>query len=145
VIDKKTKMEEEAVEDITITQEKVEGWKREVEKLEKRIKHDRMRLKFIQDRLRAVPLFQDERDKYVYEDEDTETPFEDLSPADAILDVLSKSEEGTLSAGELREAVIEAGYPIERWGKNFAYFYTVLKRLVDAGTVGKEGDRYSYP
>jgi hypothetical protein len=134
-----------AMQDIVITEENIEEWKKEAEKLDQRIKQDRMKLQLIRRQLEAVNLFRRRIDKTFEDDESTETPFEDLSPADAILAVLSKAEEGTMSAGEIRGKVIGTGYPQERWGRGFAYFYTVLKRLVDAGTLGKEGDRYSYP
>lgn len=135
------------MKDIIITSEMVEEWKREIEELEKRINRDRRKLQLLNNRVQALPLYHDKSLELQIEEEDKdiETPFEDLSPADAIIATLSKAEGGTMSAGELREAVINTGYPQERWGKNFAYFYTVLKRLVDSGTLGKEADRYSYP
>lgn len=54
----------------------------------------------------------------------------DLTPSDAIVFALKKSNRG-LTPGEIREFLDRAGYPKERWGKAGGYFYAVLKRLAD--------------
>jgi len=134
------------MKDIIITAETIEAWEKEAEELQRKIDQDTRRFKFIKHRLSAVRLLVKDTEGIYEENEDIGVIFEELSPSNAILTVLSNSKEATMSPGELREAVTQAGYPEERWGNNFAYFYTVLNRLFEAGKIHRDADdRYFMP
>ena len=48
----------------------------------------------------------------------------------------------SMTALELREAVVEHGVPRERLGATYSYLYTVLGRLATRKLIQRSGDRY---
>ncbi len=121
---------------IIITEAMIESWRKEKEELE-------AKLGLIEKRLQALSLFSPEN---VAKAPPISTPIEEshishLSTADAIILSLQKSRM-PLTAGEIRAALINEGYPQDRWGKVGAYFYSTLKRLADHKKIVKVGNRY---
>ncbi len=127
--------------DIIISAEKIENWKKEKIELEAKIREHQAKLELTEKRLQAVALFIEKTNEVPVLTEQTASSIGNLSTTDAIVFVLRKS--GTsLTAGEIRLALGREGYPKDRWGKTGGYFYAVLKRLADHKKIAKRGDKY---
>ena len=120
--------------DVVIKEEDIDKWRAEKAELEDSVKKLDAKLKAINRKLEALALLtrNEKKAKSVTE---KAAPL----PADVIYSVLANAKK-TLSPKQIREKVIETGFPKERWGQNFAYFYTTLKRLVDEDKIQKTDD-----
>ncbi|MGH9877812.1 MAG: hypothetical protein ACRD5H_09255 [Nitrososphaerales archaeon] len=134
---------------ITITPDLVARWQKEVEELQKKIDLDTANLRLLKQRLEALPLFitdqQDETPTRTPEaGREERVEIQELSPPDCIrffLSSLQVSPEMPVSIIVLREKIQRSGYPKERFGKNFSYFYTILGRMQAAAEIVRDKDR----
>lgn len=128
--------------DIIISEEKIENWKKEKIELEAKIREYQAKLELTEKRLQAVALFIEKTNEVPVLTEQTAFFIGNLSTTDVIVSVLRKSAT-SLTAGEIRVALDLEGYPKDRWGKAGGYFYAVLKRLADHEKITKRGNKYS--
>lgn len=126
---------------ITITPDLVEKWKSQVEAIRKRMQRDNEELGRLQKKLELVGLLFEE-DESGGELTATTTPMDvkSMRPSQVIL-FFAKVAGGPLTKSELRERVHASGYPDEKWGHQFSYFYTLVKRLKRTGKLIEEGGR----
>ena len=114
------------MKDILITAAQVEEWKNREKELEEE-------LALIRQRLNAIPLFTDMPS--------LANPLNDLSPADAIMDIIEGTKTPMPSATILAE-LKKRSYPESKLGKQNAYFYSVMNRLVKRNILTKKDGDY---
>lgn len=127
--------------DIVITEEQIKEWQEGRVELEETIRDLQAKLDLINRRLEALRLFSVDSNEVL--DRGTKALAELTGPT-VVLSVLEQAEK-PLRAAEVKEAVMETDYPEEKWGKNFAYLYAVLSRLVGSGKLVKHEGYYGFP
>ena len=111
---------------IVITAAQIAEWKEREKELEEE-------LVLIRKRLDAVSLFTDLPS--------LGNPLENLSPADAIMTVVKKNKMPMPSSSILTE-LKKRSYPESKLGKQNAYFYSVMNRLVKRNILTKKDGDY---
>ena len=136
------------MKDILITQQKIKTWQQEKTKLEASIRADQERLSLLVRRLESLSLYVDRGDQIplsesvsVQSIETTGQSVSVLSPPAAVRAIL-KLVDKPISAAEIKGELKKAGYPSNKFGKTFAYLYTVLGRMVEGGHVTKADGKY---
>lgn len=109
-------------------------WESEADRLVRTIERDLTLLCEMKKRLAAVDLMQ-----YRVK---TAKSITDMSAPEAVLFALSQFDT-TATLHGVREYLAFAGFPMERFGRNCAHFYVVIRRLVRQGKIYKEGDEVS--
>ena len=75
--------------------------------------------------------------KHTYSHSD---PISNMKPSDAVVTCLREFDR-PVGVGILRTKLESKGYPMQRFGRRYSYFYTVLCRLVDAKRIERlDGD-----
>ena len=134
---------------ITITPDLVAQWEKEAEVLQKKIDLDTANLRLLKQRLEALPLFitNEQAETLTHAPEakrEERVEIQELSPPDCIrffLRSMQGSPEKPISVTVLREEIQRSGYPKERFGKNFSYFYTILGRMQTAAEIVRDGEK----
>ncbi len=127
--------------DIVITEKQVEEWQEEKAELEDTIQELQAKLDFIILRLDALRLFHTNRDEpigYTFEPPP-------LTGPTAILHVMEQAGGGPMRPKDIKAGVLKTDFPREKWGTNFGYFYTALKRLFDSKKIHKDRNGYFLP
>lgn len=127
--------------DIVITEEQIKEWQEGKVELEETIWDLQAKLDLINRRLEALRLFSVDSNEVL--DRGTKALAELTGPT-VVLSVLEQAGK-PLRASEVKEAVMETDYPEGKWGKNFAYLYAVLSRLVSSGKLVKHEGYYGFP
>lgn len=136
---------------ITITPQTVAEWQNEAETLLKSIQTDTARYNLLEQRIKAVGLFRELERSAVNTPisspnvpareglrNQTETRLGDLAPPAAILSCLRDGQAMPLNV--LRQKLLSSGYPPEKLGRDYQYFYTVIKRLKSSGRIVPDGN-----
>lgn len=152
---------------ITITSETVKSWQNELAELEKKMANDRQRQGLLLQRLHSLKFFLDES---LNEDGNGTTkampqddPFCDMpiapmpfSPRPTLVEMSPRAAIGSwlkekvedrdemVPISYLRECLEQAGYPMGKFGKQYSYFYTLLKRMEDSGEIIRSGEKVKY-
>ena len=67
-------------------------------------------------------------------------PISHLKPSEAVVACLREFDR-PIGVGVLRTKLEAKGYPMERFGRRYSYFYTILCRLIEANRVERhDGD-----
>ena len=117
-----------------VPQEVLRIWECEADRLVRTIERDLTLLSEMKKRLAAVDLMQ-------YRAKTGKT-ISDMSAPEAVLFALSQFDTPS-TLHQVREYLALAGFPMDRFGRNCAHFYVVIRRLVRQGKVYKEGDEVS--
>ena len=117
-----------------VPQEVLRIWECEADRLLKTIERDLTLLSAMKKRLAAVYLLQ-------YRAKTGKT-ISDMSVPDVVLFALSQFDTPP-TLHRLREYIALAGFPMERFGRNCAHFYVVIRRLVRQGKIHKDCDEVS--
>ena len=117
-----------------VPQEVLRIWQCEADRLVRTIERDLTLLSEMKKRLAAVDLMQ-YRAK-------TGKAISDMSAPEAVLFALSQFDTPR-ALHQVREYLSLAGFPMDRFGRNCAHFYVVIRRLVRQEKVYKEGDEVS--
>lgn len=129
--------------DIVITEQQIKKWQEERAELEEKILEFQNKLELISQRLGALFLFSESTEESRRFGIPTIVVKEPTATT-TILNILDEAAR-PMSPKEIRGAALKTSFPREKWGKNFGYFYTALKRLVDSDRIHKDGDRYFLP
>jgi hypothetical protein len=138
---------------ITITPKTVMEWQNEAKALLESIQKDTARYNLLEQRIKAVGLFRElERptknipigspNELAGEDLQTETATRlgNLAPPAAIISLLREAGGQTMPLNVIRQKLLSAGYPPEKLGRDYQYFYTVIKRLKGSKRIVKDGN-----
>ena len=118
------------MKDILITEAMVEGWKKEQADLNRR-------LALLDHMLKIIPVLTEEASSL-----DTDADSE-MSATAAVLAVLERGRGRRFVPAEIMARLREMQYvPAEKWGPQYKYLYTVLKRLLDQGRIEKIDSQY---
>jgi len=109
-------------------------WECEADRLVKTIERDLTLLSEMKKRLAAVDLMR-------YRAKTGKT-ISDMSAPEAVLFALSQFDTPR-TLHQVREYLALSGFPMDRFGRNCAHFYVVIRRLVRQGKIYKEGDEVS--
>lgn len=109
-------------------------WQCEADRLVKKIELDLTLLSEMKKRLAAVDLMQ-------YRVKTGKT-ISDMTAPEAVLFALAQFDTPP-TLHRVREYLALAGFPMERFGRNCAHFYVVIRRLVRQEKIHKEGDEVS--
>lgn len=129
--------------DIVITEQQIKGWIKRRAELKEKIQEYGTEISLLESRLKALELFGGETEKtpvvatFVVNIDGPTVP-------DVIYNILFRAQR-KMSPKEIRGEALKTNFPVEKWGKNFAYLYTALKRLVDSNRIHKDGGRYYLP
>jgi len=145
---------------IHITPELINSWKKELADLEEKIEQDRKKRELLIQRLHSLQFFVngDPSQKAIFPYEQDDEPgcdmphitvptgrlsIKEMSPHKVISFWLREKipNGNAVPVKYLRESIDSAGYPIERFGKQFGYFYTLLKRMEESGEIFRDGDK----
>jgi hypothetical protein len=66
-------------------------------------------------------------------------PMDSLKPSQAIIACLREFDR-PVGVGTLRQRIQSKGYPMEKFGPNKNYFYTLICRLAESQKIMKDGD-----
>ena len=134
---------------IHITPEMVAEWENEKEKIESEIRRRVERLELINRKLKAVEALSPPSDEDETQVGGTgEIPetngkegasLPEVSLPGAVRGIL---ETGAMNAKQIRETLEANNFPAQKFGTNNAYFYTVLKRLVNRKAINRRGGKY---
>jgi hypothetical protein len=131
---------------ITITPAIVESWKNELIELDKKIDIDRKRRALLYQKIEAVQYFITDKDQQPELPGVSEQPrrsISELTPKEVMFYFL-KQKSQPVSISYLRDTITQSGYPIEKFGKGWGYFYALLSRMKVSGEimrVGEDGDQ----
>ena len=128
---------------IIISDEQIRLWFKELEDLEREIGEKHQRAELLRERIAAIPLFDDDAGQALISDEPEAAPDEGLpEQLPAAVRFILKESGRSMTRIKIREELIRRGFDKAKMGANYAYFYTVLRRLVKQGEVRKRGKSF---
>jgi hypothetical protein len=143
------------VGDLIISDTVIKMWMKELAEVSQRIEADRKKCEILNKKLEAVTLLysanENKQIRSFSEDPELDTSKErnfhpnksimKLSPRETILYWIRRSPNEGVAIHYIRECIQASGYPMDAFGKNGAYFYTLLSRLQKSGKIIREGDK----
>ena len=127
---------------VTITPAMVEAWKYELVEVDQKIQIYIKRRALLHQKIEAVKFFIDDKDRQPELPGVSEQPrrsIPELTPKEVMLYFLKqKAQPVTLSY--LRDIIMQSGYPIEKFGKGWGYFYALLSRMTQTGEIKRHGE-----
>lgn len=136
-----------ATKAVTITRETILQYAKEATELQSKIEEYTQRRKVVIQLLEAANLLLNEDGQQelpaTKQAGETVPDFNVMAPREFLVFLL-QTNPGPVTLSQLREKIKTSGYPAEKFGEGYRYFYTLIPRLVKSGVIQREGGKLSF-
>lgn len=125
---------------ITISDDAVEFWTKEIDSLEREIREKQAKIELLRRRIAAIPLFASDLPPIAFGEVDP-PPQRASSLPDALPDAIRLVvADRWLSRQAILAQLMGGGFPEAKLGSANSYFYTVIRRLLRQGELRRRGE-----
>lgn len=126
--------------EVILSKEMLGEWQKEAEGLRSRLAQLKERIRVLRDVLAEAGRKSDDQPWLLAPELEPDEAFIGLRQGEAMRAILKEVGE-PLTGQQIRKALAEKGYPLEKWGVRNAYFYAVAKNLANRGQITKMDDK----